>query len=140
MLDKERILSKISELKGYLEKLKRIVPSSFEEYEKSEIERRACERLLQISIECVLDICDLLFANLKLGVPASEVSIIEELKNASVISEEMSKKLKKMKGMRNILVHRYPYVDDKKVFEVLTKELNDFYEFIDEILKYLEKS
>ena len=139
MLDKERILSKISELKGYLEKLKSIVPTTFEEYKESEIKRRACERLLQVSIECVLDICDILFSNLKLGVPSSEENIIEKLREAKVISEEASKKLKRMKGMRNILVHRYPYVDDKKVFEALREELNDFYIFIEEVLNYLER-
>ena len=139
MLDKERILSKISELKGYLEKLKTIVPASFQEYQESEVERRACERLLQISIECVLDICDIIFSGLKLGVPSSEEDVIEKLRRAKVISEGMSKKLKGMKGMRNVLVHRYPYIDDEKVFEVLTEELDDFYAFIDEILKFLKK-
>ena len=116
MLDRERILSKITELRSYLEELKEITPKSFEEYEKLELNRRACERLLQISIECVLDVCDVIFSGLKLGVPASEEDIIEKLNRAGVITDETTNMLKGMKQMRNVLVHRYPYVDDEKIY------------------------
>lgn len=139
MVDRERILSKMSELRGYLEKLKEIVPQTFKEYSRSELKRRACERLLQISIECMLDICDLVFSGLKLGIPLSEEDIIERLNAEGVITNKTASKLKGMKGMRNILVHRYPYVDDEKIFRSLKTELKDFDIFIEEILHFLEK-
>lgn len=139
-MDKERILSKIAELKNYLKKLKEIVPKNFEEYEEDEVKRRACERLLQISIECVLDVCDMIFSGLKLGIPSGEEDIIESLKKEKVITKNVAEKLKDMRGARNFLVHRYPYVDDEIIFEVLTKELKDFDFFIEEILKFLKKA
>lgn len=52
MLDRERILAKIDVLDGYLKELREILPASFGEYKKIE-KRRACERLLQVSIECI---------------------------------------------------------------------------------------
>ena len=55
MLDRERLLGKMEDLEGYLKELREILPASFEEYKKIE-KRRACERLLQVSIECVIDI------------------------------------------------------------------------------------
>jgi len=139
MVDRERILSKIAELRSYLEELKKIKPKSFEEYEQSGLNRRACERLLQISIECVLDVCDVIFSGLKLGVPASEEDIIEKLNRARVMTDKTTNKLKGMKRMRNVLVHRYPYVDDEKIFRSLTTEIKDFDVFIDEILNFLKK-
>ena len=139
MVDRERILSKIAELRSYLEELKKITPKSFKEYEQSELKRRACERLLQISIECVLDVCDVIFSGLKLGVPASEEDIIEKLNRAGVMTNKTTNKLKGMKRMRNVLVHRYPYVDDEKIFRTLTTEIKDFDVFIDEILNFLKK-
>jgi uncharacterized protein YutE (UPF0331/DUF86 family) len=139
MLDEERILSKIAELRGYLKKLREITPKTFEEYERSEVERRACERLLQISIECVLDLCDIIFSGLRLGVPTSEEDIIEKLRREKVITDRTSQKLKGMRGVRNILVHRYSYVDDEKVYESLTTELKDFDVFIDEVLRFLKR-
>jgi len=41
-----------------------------------------------------------------------------------------------MKGLRNILVHRYGSVDDEIVYNSLSAELNDFHDFIDEVLKF----
>jgi len=139
MVDEERVLSKIAELRGYLKKLKEIIPKTLNEYKESEVKRRACERLLQISIECVLDLCDIVFSGLRLGVPTSEEDIIERLRKEKVITDETFQKLKGMRGVRNILVHRYPYVDDEKIYESLTKELKDFDIFIDEVLKFLKK-
>jgi len=139
MVDEERVLSKIAELRGYLKKLKEIIPKTLKEYKESEVKRRACERLLQISIECVLDLCDIIFSGLRLGVPTSEEDIIERLRKEKVITDETFQKLRGMRGVRNILVHRYPYVDDEKIYESLTKELKDFDIFIDEVLKFLKK-
>jgi uncharacterized protein YutE (UPF0331/DUF86 family) len=138
MVDEERILAKIAELRGYLKKLKEIVPKTFKEYEESEVVRRACERLLQISIECALDICDIIFSGLELGIPAEEEDIIEGIRKEKVISDKTAKKLKGMKGMRNILIHRYPYVDEV-VFKSLKEELGDFDIFIQEIVDFLKK-
>jgi uncharacterized protein YutE (UPF0331/DUF86 family) len=69
MLDRERVLVKIDQLEGYLKELREIVPEDFATYQRVE-KRRACERLLQISIEAVIDICHLLVAGLRLGIPA----------------------------------------------------------------------
>lgn len=66
MVDRERILSKIAELRGYLRELREIAPKTFEEYKESKVKRRASERTLQISIECALDLCDIIFSGLKL--------------------------------------------------------------------------
>ena len=55
MLDRERVLAKIDALDGYLQEIHEILPSSFEEFQRIE-KRRACERLLQVSIECVIDL------------------------------------------------------------------------------------
>jgi len=54
MLDRERILAKIDQLEGYLRELREVTPGDFAAYQKVE-KRRACERLLQISVEAVLE-------------------------------------------------------------------------------------
>jgi len=56
LLDRERLLAKIDALDGYLKEIREILPVDFEEYQRIE-KRRACERLLQVSIECIIDIC-----------------------------------------------------------------------------------
>lgn len=72
MLDKERILGKIDELDTYLNELSQIAPADFKEYQRIE-KKRGCERLLQLSIECAVDICKLFVSGLRLGLPSGKM-------------------------------------------------------------------
>jgi uncharacterized protein YutE (UPF0331/DUF86 family) len=137
MLDRERILGKIDQLEGYLRDLRTIVPQDFAAYQKVE-KRRACERLLQLSIEAVIDVCHLLVTGLRLGIPAEEDDLFEKLEAAGVISPQTRETLREMKGFRNILVHEYARIDDRMVHEVARSRLGDFETFKEEILHYLK--
>ena len=137
-MDEKRILSKIDELDSYLDELDKIKPSSFEEYESSIKDKRAVERLFQIMIETVLDICNIIISDLKLGLPSDEDEVFKKLLEKKIISKEITSILKEMKSFRNILVHKYGKVDDEKVFENLEK-LEDFDKFKEEILIFIKK-
>lgn len=136
-MDEKRILTKFRELEFYLEKLEEIKPDSFDEYEKLVKDKLACERLLHLSVECVLDICNILISRLKSGMPADEDDVIEKLMKEKVVSKEMKGILIGMKGIRNILVHKYGEVKDELVFEVLSEKLEDFDKFKKEVLEFL---
>jgi uncharacterized protein YutE (UPF0331/DUF86 family) len=137
LLDRERLLAKIDVLDRYLKELREILPASIEEYKKIE-KRRACERLLQVSIECVIDICGLIVIGLRLGLPAEEDDLFEKLQQAGIITSSRKESLKQMKGFRNILVHEYGHVDDMIVYEILQNNLNDFDAFKQEILQAIK--
>jgi len=135
-LDRDRVLAKIDDLDVYLNELKGIAPQSFEEYQEVE-KKRACERLLQVSIETVIDICSLFVSGLRLGLPAEEEDLFKKLVDIHIISEEMGEKLREMRGFRNILVHEYAHVDDRLVYEAVKAKLGDFNSFKREALKFL---
>ena len=135
-MDRDRILVKLDEMDGYLAELRSIMPSDLAEYRRVE-KRRACERLLQVSVECVLDVCHLMIAGLRLGLPAEEDDVFEKLEAAGVVSDAMGDTLKRMKGCRNILVHEYGNVLDEIIFETVSTKLADFAEFRRQILRAL---
>jgi len=139
VIDRERILARFDELDGYLRELRQIMPADFEAYRQVE-KKRACERLLQVSIECVIDICGLIVAGLRLGLPGEEDDLFEKLYDAGVITGEMRAALHKMKGLRNILVHEYGRIDDRIVYEALQERLGDFALFRTEVLASLRGS
>jgi len=136
-MDKKIILAKIDEIDGYLEELDSLKPIELEDYINSIKDKRTCERLLQISIESVLDICNVLITELKLGLPADEEAVFDKLKDKGIITKGMAVILKEMKGFRNILVHKYGIVDNELVFENLSN-LQDFDKFKEEILNFLK--
>jgi len=137
-VDRERILAKIDELDSYLKELKGIAPKSFEEYQQVE-KKRACERLLQVSIETVIDICSLFVSGLRLGLPAEEADLFNKVVEANILPKQMREKLREMKGIRNILVHEYAHVDDRLVYQVVTEKLEDFKTFKREVLRFIKK-
>jgi uncharacterized protein YutE (UPF0331/DUF86 family) len=137
MLDRDRIITKIDELEGYLKELRSIIPEGYNEYLLSIEKRRACERLLQISVECVIDICGLLISGLRLGLPSEESEIFEKLFLNNIVSKEMKDTLKSMKGFRNILVHDYAKLDNALIYEIATTRLIDFERFVKDISKVL---
>ena len=139
MVDRERILGKMAELDGYLNELRQILPKSFDDYVRSIEKRRACERLLQIAVEAVIDICAMLVQGLRLGLPAEEDDVFEKLAQHGVLSQKMVENLRRMKGFRNILVHEYGRVDDRIVFDVAVNRLCDFEDFKREVLATLQK-
>lgn len=101
--------------------------------------RRACERLLQISVEAAVDTCALLVAGLRLGLPAQEDDLFEELAAAGVVTAEMAGRLREMKGLRNILVHEYAKADDRIVFETLRSGLGDLEAFMEQVARFLRE-
>ena len=138
MLDSERILARLDEVDGYLSELRQIAPATFEQYQQVE-KRRACERLLQIAIEGVIDVCSLLVAGRRLGLPGEEDDLFEKLADAGLISTSLRDRLRRMKGFRNLLVHEYGRVDDRLVFEVVQSRLGDFEDFRREVLQALRR-
>ena len=116
MLDRERILAKLDALHGYERELRVVLPGNLEEYRSSVEKRRATERLLQVSIECVLDICNLFVAGLRLGLPMEEENLFDRLEHAHIISAEHVRTLRSMRRFRNMLVHEYGDIDDQIVF------------------------
>ena len=137
MVDRERVLAKLDALHGYERELGVVLPGSLNDYKASLEKRRATERLLQISVECVLDICGLLVAGLRLGLPAEEENLFDRLEQALVFSPDLVRTLRAMRRFRNILVHEYGAVDDEIVFRLAFRLSGDVKLFTTEVTRAL---
>jgi uncharacterized protein YutE (UPF0331/DUF86 family) len=139
VVDRDRVLAKLDEMDGYLGELRSILPADIRTYRTVE-KRRACERLLQVSVECALDLCHQLVAGRRLGLPGAEEDVLQKLEAAQLLSSEVVATLRRMKGCRNILVHEYGHVLDELIFETITTRLGDFADFRDAVLRALTRS
>lgn len=93
-----------------------MVPESLELYVDSIPLRRATERLLQLAIECIIDMCAILIKDLRLGPPTDEDSILDLLE---VHSDGLQiAPVREMKRFRNVLVHKYGGINDQLVYSV----------------------
>jgi len=138
VVDRERVLARLDDLDGFLRELRSIAPRSLDEYLKTE-KKRACERLVQVSVEALIDVCALLVSGLRLGIPGEEDDLLERLAHAGVLSAATAQTLRRMKGLRNLLVHEYGRVNDQIVFETIRDRLTDFDTCTREIFDFLRR-
>ena len=84
---------------------------------------------LQRACEACIDICNHIIRQKGLGIPQSSRNSFELVAQARVISDDLSERLKRMVGLRNIAVHDYQKLNLDIVISVITKHLVDFEEF-----------
>lgn len=121
---------------AYLEELSDIVPAKFDEYKSNNLVKAACERYFEKIVEAVTDITFMIIVKRKFRTPEDDIDAFKILLEHKVIDEELYKKLKQAKGMRNIIAHQYGVVDDETVFQSVGEELGtDVKKFISIIEK-----
>jgi len=84
------------------------------------------------SIQIVIDISCKIVSTYNLGNPKEYKECIKLLQQQRYLSKELSKKVVSMVGLRNLLVHEYVQIDNKKLYEYLNF-LDDFIAFANEI-------
>ncbi len=134
---KDVIKTKLKEIKGSIKLVKENLPGNFEEFSKLGLVKDGIYKRIEYAIEGVLDICAIINSDLELGVPASEEDIVENLVNNDILSSDMGTRIKKMRGFRNFLVHRYGKIDDKVAYENIMEGFADFSEFTEKTNEFL---
>lgn len=115
------------------------LPEDFEDFINSRLLKDGLYKNIEFAIENVLDICNIINSDLDLGTPETEDSIIEHLDNHKVFDKKVINIISEMKRFRNILIHRYGEIDDKKAFEDIKEGLKDFGIIVKEVEGFLEK-
>lgn len=136
---KEIVMLKINELQKNIILLKSSAISIDRNNLKQDIIKYwGLERGLQISIECVIDIANVLLSYLDVEKPDTYRETILKLADIKVLPEEFSKQIANMVSFRNILVHDYMKIDEDVLIDVLKNHLDDFVKYIKYINRWIE--
>ncbi len=134
-----RINDKIGEINKFLDEFKEIIPKNFQGYESNIEKKAACERYFEKIIEATTDLAFLIIKDKKFKMPDDDIDAFNILSKNNIIDIGLATKLKKAKGMKNLISHQYGNVDDEIVFKSITKELElDVREFIKCIKKNIK--
>ncbi len=134
MLDKlatlEQNIRDLRLLKGKLSQLK---------WETGTHEKWALRYGLFESIQIIIDISCHLVSKFNLGSPKNYRECIELLLKNGYVSAELTKKIHLMIGLRNILVHEYMAIEDKRLYDMLD-QVDHMSEFVRVSAPLLERS
>ncbi len=135
----KEIHSKLEDLEKYANLLKGYREQGRERLESDLTLRGAVERYLQVSIECVLEIGEMIISKESWRKPETYREVIEILGEKNVLPARFAGRFSRIAGLRNILVHRYAAVDLDELYHHLQENIGDFDEFAKHIAKYLVK-
>jgi len=137
-IDIKKIKKRISEIEENLMKVRKYTALPNNEFWADERNIYTVKQLLLQTIEATGSIClHLVVKKLKKGVERFG-ECFEELEKGGIINSALYRELKSMIDFRNMLVHRYGEVDDKKVLKYTREDLGDFEKFIKEIKIFLK--
>lgn len=93
----------------------------------------------EFAIESIIDVCNIINSDLRLGIPEAEEDILKNLRDNKIFDAKIINLISQMKRFRNVLVHKYEDIDDKKAYESIKEGLKDFELIVKEIEGFLEK-
>ena len=138
MVDRHVVRARIGKIREYvtlLRKIRRLADEA--RFVKDPLIHGNAERYLQLAIQGVLDISNHVVADMGLSLPTDNKEMFDLLAKRRIVSSRLAKKLVSMAGFRNILVHEYLEIDRRRVYQVLTNELQDFDRFIRAVTRLL---
>jgi len=137
LVEPEVIENKIRKLQDYLEKLSQLAKTDKHKFLMDFRNTESAKYLLQVCIECCLDIANHIIASEKFRSPHDYVDSFRVLHERDIIPDNLISNLEEMAKFRNRLVHIYWEIDDDLIYEIIQNNLNDFNLFIQSILKLL---
>jgi len=120
----------------FLEEIRSLSPEQFVE---SYRDNQAAKYSLLEIMEAYIDIANYIIS-VKGFRRAEEYSeMFRVLKDERVLGEELAVRLEDMARFRNLLVHRYGEIDNRRVLEIIKHNLKDIEEFEKEIERFIKE-
>jgi uncharacterized protein YutE (UPF0331/DUF86 family) len=137
VLDIQGIQKRLDKLDQYVQILRELRAADREQFVSDYHLYGLAERYLHLSIECLLDIANMLVSGLGLRKPERYQEAVDILAEAGVLSAGVVRRLAGVAGFRNILVHEYLEVDRGLVYQYLQENLGDLKAFAQEVIRFV---
>lgn len=137
MVDKDVVFEKIKQIQNCLRRIQDVTHGKVESLnfiDAQDIFVLNLQRAVQVSIDLAAHV----IADEGLGLPSELKENFLILEKSGIITPDLSKKLQKMVGFRNIAVHDYKSIDVDVLKIVLTDRLCDLEDFYSAVLKHFK--
>lgn len=134
-VDREKIRQKLQFMRQNLRDLDFFQEMTLDEFKGNFINEAAAIRMLQVTIEAMLDICAHVIAREGLGLPKSYRETVLVAARNGLILPEMEETYKNMVRFRNKVVHLYEEVNAEEIIVIINSRLKDFHPFMANIVK-----
>ncbi len=125
------IAKKLSYLKDQLAELRSWELGTVEDFTYDFMKRRAVERMLQVCVEAMIDICEHLLAVQDIAPGETSVENLHKVAELGFIEEPT--RFESIVRFRNLVVHMYESVDPAMLHDIVQNRLGDIDTFVTQI-------
>ncbi len=130
------ISGKLASLEQRLAQLRSWELGSLAEFRENWLVRSAVERALQVSVEIMVDIAERILAIEERTPEPTSAGNLRILCELGVVQDATT--YEQMIRFRNLVVHRYEYVEPEMLYDIVRNYLGDFESYAAEIRHFIE--
>lgn len=93
---------------------------------------------IHAAVQNCIDIAAHIISEEGFGVPGSTTEMFYILEKNGYLDHNLTQKMVKAVGFRNLIVHEYGKIELEQVYEIAQRDVNDLNEYLKAILKKLE--
>ncbi len=135
MVDNELIIVKASSIKKHLNRVKEKRNTDLQTFLKDLDRQEIILFNLQMAIQNCIDIAAHIISDEGFGVPGSTNEMFYMLEENGYLNRDITEKMVKAVGFRNLMVHEYEKIELDQVFKVAQKDIRDLNEYLKSIFK-----
>jgi uncharacterized protein YutE (UPF0331/DUF86 family) len=128
LVDADRAAARLERLRDLLERLERVRAAGEDRYLADPDSRAMSERRLELAVQICIDLGTQLVMETSARAPESYADVFKSMAEAGLLSDELADRMGEAARQRNLLVHLYLEIDDRKVFSSL-ESLDDLRRF-----------
>lgn len=137
MVDNDLIIAKTSSAKGHLNRVKEKRNTDLQTFLKDIDRQESILFNLQMAVQNCIDIAAHIISEEGFGVPSSTSEMFYLLEENGYLDVDVTEKMVKAVGFRNLIVHEYGKIELKQVFKVVQKDIKDLDEYLISIFQKL---
>ncbi|MBW1694732.1 MAG: DUF86 domain-containing protein [Deltaproteobacteria bacterium] len=137
MVDRDLILAKAGSVKRHLNRVFEKRNTDLRTFLKDIDIQESILFNIQMAVQNCIDIAAHIISDEGLGVPGSTNEMFYLLEENGYLNNEITEKMVKAVGLRNLVVHEYGKIDLDRIFEVAQKDISDLNEYLKSIFKKL---
>lgn len=138
MTDIDVIIEKTNSIQNCLQRIKETIDGDINSLDNNFNIQDILTLKLQRAIQLVLDMASHIVSSKRLGVPQTLRDVFVILEKNKIINHQLSIKMQKMVGFRNIAVHDYQAINADILKSIVAFHLQDLEEFYRVILTDLQ--
>jgi len=139
MENREFIERKLDAILHYAKQLDHVLEFSDEEVRADFLKLHTLERLVQLTVDEMVDINTHIIRHNSLETPDDFQGSFGTLARGEILPEVFAKKISPMVGLRNRLVHRYEKIDSALLIHMVREEYDDIGLYVKYINTFLRK-